>query len=69
MLLSKRYRLKRCNWEFGSKLSFTKITVLYIKKELLVLEYIDKVYQLNDYAVTPAIYLTLALYCYILLIN
>ena len=34
------------------------LVVLRIKKELLVLEYIDRVYQLNNCAVTPIIRLS-----------
>ena len=65
---------KRYKWEFGYGLSFTRIAVISTKKELLVLEYIDRsniaiFYRLNNCAITPTIHLTLALYCYILLIN
>ena len=48
----------------------TRMAILRIKKELPVLEYIDRgymvtFYRLNDCAVTPAIYLTLAPYYHI----
>ena len=35
---------KRDKQEFKYRLSFTKIAILYTKKELLVLEYIDRGY-------------------------
>jgi len=35
---------KRYKWEFGYGLSFARIAVLRIKKELLVSEYIDRSY-------------------------
>ena len=52
----------------------TKMAILRTKKELPVLEYIDRgymviFYRLNNCAVTPAIHLTLAPYCHILLTN
>ena len=61
---------KRYKWEFGYRPSFARIAVISTKKELPVLEYIDRgyvviFYRLNDCAVTPAIYLMLVLYCYI----
>jgi len=56
MLSSKGYK-----WEFGYRLSFTRIAVLRIKKELLVLEYIDRgyvviFYRPNNCANMPAIH-------------
>ena len=65
---------KRYKWEFGYKPSFTKIAIISIKKKLLVLEYIDRgyiviFYRLNNYAITPIIYLTQVLYYYILSTN